>query len=344
MKQIIVISLIISLGTLAYSQVIKGNIYNSDTRETIPYAAIYFAGSLAGTASDQDGHFVLDVSNYNAKPITIRAIGYETYILKNVPSDKECEIFLKPGPFDLEEAVIGTKSLERKRKAYLRLFRTEFLGSTGNQRQCTILNESDIKFDYTNDKDTVRAYAVKPLIVNNNSLGYVINYYLDEFKYDKHTNIVNFTGDIVFTEDLAIKDTITRASYFKKRNDAYLGSCMHFFRSLWANALDINGFSFSNPSKDISNTSFIQTLMTDKLITYKDVVFEDSRHQKFFTYSGDLNIDFNGRTTLVIFLKPLVHFEQNGFFDPTGLQWHGPMAEQRIADILPYEYYTSEIY
>lgn len=343
MKRIIFVSLIISLAAITYSQVVKGTIYDSDTKSTVPYAAIYFTGSLAGTASDQDGHFELDISNYADKPITIRAIGYEIYLLKNATSDKEYEIFLKPSSFDLEEAVISTKSLERKRNAYLRLFRNEFLGTTGNQRQCIILNESDIKFDYANDKDTIRAFAVKPLVVNNNSLGYVITYYLDAFEYDKRTNIVNFIGDIVFTEDLAIRDSVNRASYFKKRKEAYLGSCMHFFRILWTNTLEINGFSFSNVSKDPVKSSFTQTLATTSRIKYNDVVFEDSRHQKYFKYSGDLNIDYNGRATKVIFLKPLVRFEQNGFFDPSGLEWHGPMADQRIADMLPYEYYSPEI-
>jgi hypothetical protein len=344
MIRIISISLIVSLGTLAYGQVVKGTIYDSDTKMTIPYAAVYFTGSLAGTASDQDGRFELDISKFATKPITIRAIGYETYILNDATTDTEYEIFLKPSSFDLEEAVISTKSLARKRKAYLKLFRNEFLGTTGNQRQCTILNESDIKFDYAHDKDTIRAYTVKPLVVNNNSLGYVITYYLDAFEYDKRTNIVNFIGDIVFTEDLAIRDSVNRASYFKKRKEAYIGSCMNFFRALWANTLEANGFSFSKVSKDLSKTSVIHTLATNKWIGYNDVVFEDSRHQKFFKSTDDLNIEYNGQTTRVIFLKPLVRFEQNGFFDPTGLEWHGPMADQRIADILPYEYYTSEIY
>lgn len=340
MKKISVTSVLIILSTIAYSQIIKGTIFDSENKTTIPYAAVYFSGSIVGTASDQDGYFELDITKYASKPITIRAIGYETYTLEKIPVNKLCDIYLKTSSFDLEEISVSTKSLARKRKAYLKLFRSELLGTTGNHRLCRIVNESDIRFNYETDKDTIKAYSPKPLIIYNGALGYAITYYLDDFEYEKSTNIVTFKGDMVFNEDLGLKDTINREAYHKKREIAYQGSCMHFFRSLWANTLESNEFSLRSSPKDIYRTSTTQTFVLDKRHTYKDVVFENSRDQKFLKYTEDLNIDYNGRTTMVIFLKRLVLFEQNGFFDPSGLRWHGDMAEQRIADILPYEYYS----
>ena len=206
MKKLCAILILIILGSIAYGQVIKGTILEIQSKSTIPYAAIYFPGTLVGTASDQNGNFELDITNYVSMPLAIRAIGYESFTLKIIPTDELCKIYLTPSSYEIEEVSVQTKSLVRKRKAYLRLFRREFLGTTGNERECEIMNENDITFNYGSDKDTVKAYASEPIIVYNGALGYIITYYLDEFEYDKDRNVVTFKGDIVFNEDLAIKD------------------------------------------------------------------------------------------------------------------------------------------
>jgi hypothetical protein len=338
MKKLASICMYLLLGHAAYSQLIKGKIYDNQVQSTVPYASVYFSGTMVGTASDADGNFQLDITKYKSNPLIIRAIGYEAYTLKLIPGKDPYEIYLTPSLYEIEEVSVATKSLARKRKAYLRLFKSEFLGSTGNERNCEILNESDISFNYGSDKDVVQANASEPIVVYNGSLGYLITYYLDEFSYDKKRDLVTFRGDIVFKEDLALRDADKASLYLKRRELAYVGSCMHFFRALWADNLEANGFSVNRSSNEQSSDSFSAMYTVDEDVRYTDMVIQDNRNNKYLMYSENLAITHMSQGSRITFLKSKVVFEQNGFFDPSAIRWDGHMAQQRVADLLPYEY------
>jgi len=338
MKRLASICISILLGYTAYGQIIKGIIYDNQDQSTVPYASVYFSGTMVGTASDPEGNFELDITKYASKPLIIRAIGYEVHTLKLLPGKDAYKISLKPSLYEIEEVSVATKSLARKRKAYLRLFKSQFLGSTGNERNCEILNESDISFNYGSDKDIVKAYALEPIVVYNGALGYLITYYLDEFSYNKRRDVVVFRGDIVFKEDLALKDSELRMAYYKKREQAYFGSCMHFFRALWVDNLQANGFSVNRSSKEQSSETFSAIYTVDENIRYTDIVIQDNRNNKYLMYSENLAITHMSQSSRITLLKSKVVFEQNGFFDPSAIRWDGHMAEQRVADMLPYEY------
>ena len=42
------------------------------------------------------------------------------------------------------------------------------------------------------------------------------------------------------------------------------------------------------------------------------------------------------------YLKDMAYFDKSGYFDPLSIAWDGEMAQQRIADQLPYEYKISK--
>lgn len=66
--------------------------------------------------------------------------------------------------------------------------------------QCKIINEEDITFNYDSDRDTLRAFARKPIVIHNHALGYIVTCYLDEFEYDKRMKITYFVGETLFNE------------------------------------------------------------------------------------------------------------------------------------------------
>ena len=346
MKQVFFISLLLCLGTTAYSQVIKGTIFDAETKQSIPYAAVFINGTFIGTTSDEEGAFELDITNYTLTPLTIRAIGYETCAVKSIPSNEALIIYLTPSFFEIDEAEVQAKNLSRQRKANLKLFRREFIGTSRIQKQCQIINEEDITFNYGSDNDTLKAYARNPIQIYNGFLGYVITYYLDEFEYDKNNRVVFFTGDIVFTEDL-IKKQSTDNSYTSRRKRTYLGSSMHFFRALWDNNLIMHGFTVAKYSFNLtslgvrsSNLPIADIRYQDVDVRYEDIVVEEDENRKYLIATKKLlliNYKFVDEST-ILFLKPKVLFGENGFFDPSGILWYGYMAELRIADMLPYEY------
>lgn len=329
MKKILLIFLFTNFYIVANSQVIKGTILENKTKNPI-LATVYFNGTFVGTQSDLDGNFELDISKNTSMPLTISSIGYYSVTLTSFSTNKPLIIYLTPKVYEVKEVVISSKSLVMKRRANLNLFKNVFLGTTANARNCKIMNENDITFNYDSDRDTLKAFASNPLLIINRALGYKITYYLDRFEYSKRDRSMLFTGTLIFNEDLANEETNTRL-YERRRKNAYLGSRMHFFRALWANKLTSNGFILKN---SVGNSLF-----------YKDIVEEsnpDSQNNyiKFLKSNEKLSILYYTKLSYIVFNKGKVDFDKDGFFDKTGLSisWEGEMMDQRIGDMLPYTY------
>jgi len=327
MKKFILLIVLINLHIIAYNQIIKGTIKDKQTDSTILFASIYFNGTFVGTNSDENGNFELNISRYSSMPIMISAVGYYSFTLDKYSINQPNIIYLIPKVYELNESIINDKSLVRKRKAYLKLFKNVFLGTTQNARSCEILNETDINFNYNSDKDTLKVFASKPLIIHNKALGYKITYFLDKFEYEKRSGNAVFYGNILFDEKNTSTEKTEIGSYEIKRKEAYLGSRMHFFRSLWSDDLKSNMYKVIVPR-----------MVNTAVLTYEQIVFEDTNQNKFLEYFNDLEIIYYSSLSYITFLKPLVYFEKNGYFDPLGIEWKGEMAMQRIGDWLPYEY------
>jgi hypothetical protein len=329
-KKIILFLLLINFCSFGYSQIIRGTILDKSDDSKISFASIYLNGTFDGTLSDLNGNFELDISKNASKPLTISSIGYISVTLTVFSTDKPLIIYMTPKVYEVKEVVVSSKSLARRRLANLNLFKNVFLGTTANARHCEIINENNITFNYDSDRDTLKAFASKPIIIYNRSLGYKITYYLDRFEYYKKDRSLFFAGNLIFNEDLAIDDAHEKL-YERRRKEAYLGSRIHFFRALWADDLESSGFIVKNSA--------------DKYLKYKDIV-EDShpdslnKHTKFLKYNEKLSILYNTRLSNIIFLKEKVYFDKDGYFDQTGMciSWEGEMMDQRVGDMLPYTY------
>jgi len=323
MRILILFFLFINLYITAFSQVINGTIFDKQTFDIISYATVYFNGTFVGTSSDQNGNFELNISKENrSMPITVSCIGYHSATLTDFSETEPLIIYLQPQLYELSDASIIGKSLERKRRRYLRLLKEELIGTTANARGCKILNENDISFNYYSDEDTVKAYALKPILIENKALGYKITYYLDRFEYYKKSQATFYSGNFIFNDDLTEDDE--QAQIYKKRREyTYLGSRMHLFRVLWSGQLKSSGFTIRNPS--------------NKSLKLETIVFQDGLQNKYLSYSSSLLINYNDRISIIEFVKQPVYFDESGYFD-LGIKWTGDIAIQRIADRLPYEY------
>ena len=228
---------------VAYNQFIKGTVFDKKTRDKIAGAAVYFNGTFAGTLTDKNGNFRLDMSKNTSMPLSISALGYYSVTLNSYSTTDSIIIQLAPKTFHLDEVVIRDKSLVRERKSNIRIFKEVFLGTTPNAASCKIINENDITFNYKTDKDTLRAFALNPLKIENRALGYNITYFLDNFEYDRKNKTFFFKGNLVFNEEMPTEET-HKQSYEQQRINSYKGSKMHFFRELWADNLRDAGLLF----------------------------------------------------------------------------------------------------
>jgi hypothetical protein len=329
MKKFILIFLFANVCIVAYNQVIKGTVLENKTNSPI-IATIYFNGTFVGTQSDANGNFELDISKNASMPLTISSVGYYSVTMNDVLTQKPLIIYMSPKVHEVKEVVISSKSLAKRRIANLNLFKKVFLGSSNYARNCIILNENDISFNYDTDRDTLKAFASKPLLIDNKSLGYNMTYYLDRFEYSKKDGSMFFAGSLIFNKDLAI-DKSSKKIYGIKRKIDYYGSRMHFIRALWADDLVSEGFSIYNSDGQFLN--------------YKDIVEEsvpDSLNNptKFLIYSKPLSIYYDSRLTKMSLLKKNVYFDKDGYFDQTGMgvSWEGEMMNRRVGDMLPYTY------
>lgn len=326
MKKIILLILCFQFQLSAYNQVIKGTVLDKKTKSSISFASVYFNATYVGANTDSEGKFELDISKYKSMPLTISAIGYYSATLDNYSTNEPLQILLIPKDYALKEVGISAKSLAWQRKKNLVLFKEEFLGTGGNAQNCEILNEKDISFNYGSDKDTLKAFATKPILIVNKILGYNITYFLDQFEYYKKNYATFFKGNIIFQETKANSETQLQ-HYNRNRQFNYLGSKMQFFRALWSDNLKASGF--------IVKTTGGENLQS------KDIVFQSDNH-KFLKYPETIYLKYSINGSYIIFLKELVYFDKTGYFDPSGINWKGEMAEQRIADWLPYEYVSEK--
>lgn len=327
MKRIVLFLLVVNFFQVGHTQIVKGTILDKSDNLKIYFASIYINGTSVGTNSDQNGYFELDITKYGSFPLTISALGYYSVTLTDFSREKPIEVYLTPKTFELNEVVVEAKSTAKERKANLKLFRDQFLGSGYNGQNCVIMNEGDITFKNGTSRDTLKAFASKPILIVNNALGYKITYYLDKFEYYRKNKSFLYKGSAYFNEDMS--DVLTQKKFFeKRRGNAYLGSRSHFFRSLWTNSLKSNGFIVRNSA--------------DEIINYEDIVIVRAGFKKYFSYKGNLSICYlsNSPNSLIeLFItKDPVFFDSSGYFDGSNVRLIGQMAKQRIGDLLPYDY------
>jgi hypothetical protein len=329
-KSILLLYVLFCSCLTVYNQVVKGTICDQYTKIPIDYALVYINGTFVGTHTDKNGNFELNISKNSTMPLTVSALGYYSNTLTGFSRDTVFSVFLTPKVFELTEVVVTDKANSKARKTNLKLFKDAFLGTTQNARNCKIINENDIKLMCNSNNDTLKAFCTKPIQIDNKALGYKISYYLDKFEYDRRSNSFFFRGNIIFNEDLKTSNTQKRR-FERRRKSAYLGSRMHFFRALWYNDLDSEGFKVMNlPNNVLLPEEFV--IQTGSLDT--------TNSRKYLRYEYPLHIAYKKMVpkTIIFMDEGDVYFDNNGYFDPIAISWEGEMAKKRIADWLPYEY------
>lgn len=310
----------------AYNQVISGIVLDQNTKTAIDFAIVYFNGTTVGTNTDKNGEFELGISKYKSMPLTISALGYYSFTIDKLSADKKLTVYLTAKVFELNEMVITAKGNPERIKN-LALFKKEFLGESPNSLKCRILNENEISFKWDEKKDTLKAFASNPILIENQGLGYTIKLYLDKFVFCKSSNVMLQEGNIIFKEDSTSNES-QKQIFNKAREEAYHGSRMHFIRSLWANNLKSESFT-------VQNSTWQEPDYNDYVFT-PDCV-KDKSSIKYLKY-GNLYIYYKGEPlSYFSFLKEKACFQKNGHCD-NGIIWYDKIAEKPLADALPFEY------
>nr|WP_084406861.1 carboxypeptidase-like regulatory domain-containing protein [Pedobacter panaciterrae] len=240
--------------------------------ETLPGAGILLSGYQTGTVADNEGKFViknLKEGNYN---VLVQMIGYlpanQNVTIINKSAD--IEIILQENVKQLKEVVIVS---DAHRKERLKAFKESFIGTSPNSKKCEIVNPEVIQFDYDDEKHILKAVADEFIVVENQALGYRIKYLLKYFEEDEETKIVLFYGYPFFEEVKGSRSKIR--GYQEKRKVAYLGSPQHFFRSLYNNSVDQEGFVVNKLVKAPNKDKLPDTIIKEKIKIFSDVNGEE---------------------------------------------------------------------
>lgn len=219
-------------SSLLSAQSVKGTVLDN-TGHRISDVNIYLDGTKTGTISREDGSFTLNVSTQKYGNLVFQKEDYETFTtgLAEV-MDKTLKVVLTK-THTIEEIRLVPYTSEAYRN-YINYFLDTFIGY--NQKEVKIKNQRSLKFSYDKKNKFLKVKAPNMLIIENKNLGYEINYNLITFSADFNSKMVNYTGTSFF------KETKNSNKVKLNRMNAYEGSPLHFFRSIYDNKIAEAGF------------------------------------------------------------------------------------------------------
>jgi hypothetical protein len=261
--------------TLAQSGVITGTVTQEGTSKPLPRASVFLSNSSVGTATAENGTFALRDIRPGQYTLVVTILGYENYT-KTVLVGRELikmNIELVAKPLMLREVVISSAADWKKN---YEAFKKEFIGTDENAKYCVVANPHILNLTYNPTKQILHADADEFLIVENKALGYRVKYLLNDFKIDKISSIISRQGQQVF-EELPGTEA-QKKKWHLKREEAYYGSAMHFYRSLYTDKLAADGFVMYTLKRSLNPDRPSEDLIKRKIKQFYDERRSDSIH------------------------------------------------------------------
>jgi hypothetical protein len=232
--------------------------------QPLPGAGVYLSNYKISTVADENGNYRIRGLLPGNYTVLVQMMGYlpgsQNVIISN--RSTEFDLVLDESVKILKEVVVRP---DYYRNVRLKIFRESFLGTSRNADRCEILNPEVILFEYDAIDHILRAKANEFLVIENKALGYRIRYLLEYFEKDEVTNIVHYYGYPYFEE---LEPAVAkRKRYAEKRRLAYAGSPQHFFKSLYANVNEEEGFVINKMIK-VHNPKRLPDPFIDKKIKF----------------------------------------------------------------------------
>lgn len=141
---------------------------------------------------------------------------------------------------EIEEVVL-IPFTEATYKRYIGNFLHAFIGN--DQKNIKIKNQRSLKFSYDKQNKILKVIAPETLLIENKNLGYTIKYDLEEFVANFDANTTRFFGTCFFEE------TKTTDKIRTNRMNAFIGSQIHFLRSVYSGKTKNEGFTVHQVTK-----------------------------------------------------------------------------------------------
>lgn len=331
---------------------ISGKVIDAESSKALNDVNVYIAYSQMGTATNNDGMFIISNIPFGTFNLIISCIGYNSIVVEiNLSnySGKNMQFQLQPKIYVLPTVNIIDNDADLWREN-MNLFTNEFVGTTENADETIIEDPYIVEFD-TNENGELTAKAEEPLVLFNNALGYKITYFLNKFVSNGLTT--QFNGFPVF-EELTARDDAERNKWKINRRKTYLGSLRHFLKSIcenynkpWIRISDI-GYRVSSqleldsksPSITVITAKYLKKTDNDKemFLTFKDF------WNVYYKYPNPDSDNFSViRQSWIKLHADSVCIDAYGrYYDSYKIQTFGSWAVYRMADMIPYEYDPEE--
>jgi hypothetical protein len=386
MKKILSILLLTPLTLLTLSRLsaqspgstLSGSVRDSATGKPIPGVSVFLNSTSKGTVTHDDGAFAIYGIPPGRYELIVSAIGYATLVSEisthHLPTSLRINLHTQASEL---AAVTVEPYLKNGWKKWGKLFWDNFIGTTENAADCKIVNKDALRFRYYLKSRKLTVNAVEPLIITNKALGYNLEYRLESFSFDWTTNIISYYGYPFFRE-MPTDDSGRQQKWESNRRYAYLGSMMHFMRSLYQGHLQQDGFIIEHeiqvpniekqrvksiyiPNVTKTDSIPIDTLhhywevmrqpdyYVQKVKTYDNLVSINPDQTRSFYFTGDFTVIYgNGHlgiayteSSLELMYPTPIEIEENGsYYPPETLLSKGNWAKtEKIANLVPRDYY-----
>lgn len=279
--------LLLMLPAILHAQgfTISGKVISKEGNRAVAGASIFLSNSSFGTTSSSDGTFTLNRLRPGQYTLVVTAIGYAEYnkVIMVNGDVADMTITLEPRAIMLREVTISGSSRADWSRNY-EMFKKDFIGTDANAKQCVVINPKVLDFTYRKSKQTLLASADEFLIVENKALGYRVKFLLNAFSSDKIEGRLSYQGSRLFEE--LPGSASQKKKWQAKRDSAYYGSAMHFFRSLYQNKLNQEGFEMRKLSREQDPMRPSAAVILKKMQQFNGTMMRDSFQYYYNFYNS----------------------------------------------------------
>ena len=220
------------------------HIYGSVTDQTnnigLQGATVFIDGSSYATLTDSGGHFEFPNLPVKMVQIIVAKTGFTTGIYRADVKTENLKIVFQLNPEDEQADNIPQDSLTRAIQTWSEVFLSSFMGTSVNSYNCYITNPKVLRFRFIDSLGALSVTATEPLQILNESLGYMLFYYLNGI-YIRNREIV-YNSSYHFFKEMKSKQPAIVARWNVNRSNNFKGSLLHFMRAFYSFKLDEEGF------------------------------------------------------------------------------------------------------
>ena len=341
---------------------ISGKVLDIETNEPIANASVYLSGTTKGQSTKADGSYHLKDLSPGIYELIFSHVGYKNRIevveITDINLTINAKLAIKPVSLSSVEVVSENKNSGPRRRA-LRKFKDFFFGNDYMESQVSITNEDDINLLRLqgNIIETADEYILN---IENNYLGYDLEYYLRQFRLAPETQAM--LGYPRFQEKEAA-DLTQNVTWIENRQRAYNGSIRHFFQALINAELEEEGFTMMLTRDDpetieeneleIYKESAERRLQVDSKDLPQNVIVEPTAFDNILqinfgeivevNYENEFDNSGAYQASKIKMVDEYLYVFDNGvMINPSAIKLFGQWANEGVYNLLPSDFVPND--